>query len=64
MLKGPVVRAFGLFGENAGRQFPAAQVIAQAIAAGSLPGTGFIAAVAALLVFLYTIAGSGIFCHW
>jgi hypothetical protein len=55
MLKGSVIGPFGFRREKAGREFPAVQVIAQAIATGPLFGARFIAAITGFFVFLYTV---------
>ena len=52
MLERPVIGAFRICGKTACGKFPAAQVILQAFAACALPRTGFVTAVAIILVLL------------
>jgi hypothetical protein len=51
MLERPIIAAFGIRRKEASREFSAAQMIAQTIAAGSFPGTRLIRAIAVFSVF-------------
>ncbi len=65
MLEGAIVRPLRGGRETAGRELPAAEVIAQAIATGAFLRTGFITAVARFLIFFYTIhLNSKILDYW
>jgi len=56
MLKGAVIRSFGVLREKAARQLPFLQVIGNAVAADSLTAAGFVSAAAPFqVVFLFAV---------
>jgi hypothetical protein len=55
MLEGTIIGSFGIIRKTTGRQFPAAEVISKAVAAGAFSGARFITAVTVFLVFLHAI---------
>ena len=64
MLKGTVVGPFGIVGETAGRKLAAFYMIADTLAAYTLTGTRFVAAIARLeILFFHAFHGALLYCN-